>query len=224
MTVVYIKMERSACVENGKVTLSDVASVECLDDRIKARAKNLCIYRFKAEGAKRTVISVLRVIQLLEEDLEREYGEERPGGRGYAGNDVIVQSVGEPDVFVNWVKQKDQKRKPKWGKIALVCLVTLCGSAFTIMAYHNDIEIHRIFEGTVRLIMPQDLQLGLLVLEIAYSVGLGTGIIVFFNHIGKWKISNDPTPIEVALRKYEKEVDLTLIENADRQDAEVEAK
>ena len=127
MTVVYIKMERSVEVKSGKVTLLDVASVECLDDRIKARAKNLCIYRFKAEGAKRTVISVLRVIQLLEEDLEREYGEGRLGGRGYAGNDVIVQSVGEPDVFVSWVNQKEQKRKPKWGKIALVCLVTLCG-------------------------------------------------------------------------------------------------
>ena len=213
MTVVYIKMERSVEVKSGKVTLLDVASVECLDDRIKARAKNLCIYRFKAEGEKQTVVSILRVIQLLEEDLEREFED----------SDILVQSVGEPDVFISWVNTVKKKSVSKWGKVVLVCLVTLCGSAYTIMAYHNDIEIYRLFEGTVRLIMPQDLQLGLCVLELAYSVGLGTGIIVFFNHIGKWKISKEPTPIEVALRKYEKEVDLTQIENADRQKVEVDA-
>ena len=127
-------------------------------------------------------------------------------------------------VFIQQVKQAEKKRPPNIGKIIMVCLVAFCGSAFTIMAYHNDIEIHKLFEGTVRFIMPQNLNLGLLIIESAYSVGLATGIIVFFNHVGKRKLSNDPTPIEVALRKYELDVDMTLIENADREGVEVEVK
>ena len=232
--VVYIKLERSAEMEGESVILSDVASIECLDDKVKALVKNLCIFRFPDKNPDRTVISVLHIIQLIEEKLHKEYGVVDRDGRGLKGSEVIVQSVGEPDVFVQRVKHKSQMekqqngkpqaRRPNWIKIALVCLVTLCGSTFTIMAYHNDIGINNLFEGIVRLIMPQDLRLGLMVLEIAYSIGLGTGIIVFFNHIGKWKISNDPTPIEVALRKYEKEVDLTQIENADRQEVEVDTK
>ena len=108
--------------------------------------------------------------------------------------------------------------------IALVSMITFFGTAFTIVAYHNDIEIRKIFEGTVKMVLPQNLEFGLLAIEVAYSIGLALGIVVFFNHVGKWKLSNDPTPMEVALRKYEMDVDTTLIENADRQGEEVEAK
>ena len=37
-----------------------------------------------------------------------------------------------------------------------------------------------------------------------------------FNHIGKKKITSDPTPIQVEMRKYEKDVDTAFIENAGR--------
>jgi stage V sporulation protein AA len=53
-------------------------------------------------------------------------------------------------------------------------------------------------------------------LELFYCIGLAVGIIVFFNHIGKKKITSDPTPIQVEMRKYEKDVDTTFIENAGR--------
>ena len=58
---------------------------------------------------------------------------------------------------------------------------------------------------------------GVTVLEIAYSLGLGLGIIVFFNHVGGRNLTKDPTPIEVALRKYEQDVDQTIIDTADRE-------
>ncbi|MBQ7360125.1 MAG: stage V sporulation protein AA [Lachnospiraceae bacterium] len=211
--VVYIKLERSVEVEGPEVLLSDVASVECTDEEVKESARRLCVYRFEVEGQKRTVISILRIIQLLERKLA--YSCKQP---------ILVQNVGEKDVFVQWVNQNEKKRPANPWKIALVSLVTFCGTAFTLVAYHNDIEIHKIFEGVAKVIMPQDFQLGLLVLEIAYSVGLAVGIIVFFNHVGKWKLSNDPTPIEVALRKYEVDVDTTLIESADREGEEVDAR
>ena len=208
-TIVYIKMERSVEVEVPEVFLTDVASVECRNRQVKELACHLCIYCFQKSGEKRTVVSVLRVIQLLEEKL---------------GSQILVQSVGEKDVFIQWGSGKREKQAAKPWKIALISLVTFCGSAFTLMAYHNDIEIHKIFEGTVKLVLPQKLQLGLMILEVAYSLGLGLGIIVFFNHVGKWKLSNDPTPIEVALRKYELDVDTTLMENADREGKEIDVK
>ena len=42
------------------------------------------------------------------------------------------------------------------------------------------------------------------------------GIILFFNHVGRKKITPDPTPIQIEMRKYEKDVDTTFIENAGR--------
>lgn len=44
----------------------------------------------------------------------------------------------------------------------------------------------------------------------------GSGNFGIFNHIGKKKITSDPTPIQVEMRKYEQDVDMAFIENAGR--------
>ena len=43
------------------------------------------------------------------------------------------------------------------------------------------------------------------------------GILIFYNHIGKKKITDDPTPVQVAMRKYEQDVDMTYIEESSRE-------
>ncbi len=58
---------------------------------------------------------------------------------------------------------------------------------------------------------------GYTILEFTYSIGLALGIIVFFNHIGGRRITKDPTPIEVEMRNYERDVNDALIETADRE-------
>ena len=49
-------------------------------------------------------------------------------------------------------------------------------------------------------------------LEIMYSIGLALGIIVFFNHFGNKKLSDDITPIEVELFKHKKDTLDTIVE------------
>lgn len=53
---------------------------------------------------------------------------------------------------------------------------------------------------------------GFTVLELSYSLGLGLGIIVFFNHFAGKKLTADPTPLEVQMRTYENDVNDTIIE------------
>ena len=57
---------------------------------------------------------------------------------------------------------------------------------------------------------------GVTQLEISYCIGLGIGILIFFNHVGRKKITHDPTPIQVEMRKYETDLDTTFIDNAGR--------
>ena len=61
-------------------------------------------------------------------------------------------------------------------------------------------------------------------LELGYSLGLAMGIIVFFNHIGKRRITKDPTPIEVEMKMYEEEVEKALIDLAEKEKMEIEVK
>ena len=53
-------------------------------------------------------------------------------------------------------------------------------------------------------------------LEISYSLGIGLGVVFFFNHFGKRKLTEDPTPMEVEMRSYEDQVDTTIIEQENR--------
>ena len=42
------------------------------------------------------------------------------------------------------------------------------------------------------------------------------GVLLFFNHFGHLKLSDDPTPMQVQMRTYEDDVNQTLIEQAER--------
>ena len=49
-------------------------------------------------------------------------------------------------------------------------------------------------------------------LSIPYSIGLGMGIIIFFNHFSKFSLTDDPTPIEIEMTTYEKETNASVID------------
>lgn len=96
------------------------------------------------------------------------------------------------------------------------------GTGFTIIAFHNDVGINEVFTEIYKIAMGREPG-GLNVLEVAYSLGLALGIIVFFNHIGGRRITKDPTPIEVSMRNYEEDVNKALVNTAGREGKEVDA-
>ena len=202
---VYLKCERNVEVQTEDVFMTDVGSLRCADPVIAAKLKALKVHHFGKEDAKRCVISTLKLVGLMEE----------------ACPNISVQIVGEPDVLVEWISVDRHKGWQQWAKCALVCLVSFFGTAFTIMAYHNDVGINDVFTEVYRMVMNREPQ-GLNILEVSYSVGLAAGIIVFFNHVGGRRLTRDPTPIEVAMRKYEEDVDKALIATAGREGREEE--
>ncbi len=203
---VYLKCDRNVEVQSQDVFLSDVGSLRCADACISAKCRALKVYHFQKEGIRRCVVSTLRMVELMEEAC--------PG--------ITVQLVGEPDVLVEWVSVNRHKGWQQWLKTALVCSVSFFGTAFTIMAYHNDVGINDVFSEVYRILMNREPG-GLNPLEVSYSVGLALGIILFFNHVGGRRLTKDPTPIEVAMRNYEEDVDKALIAQAGREGKEKEA-
>lgn len=202
---VYLKCERNIEVQSEDVQMTDVGSLQCSDPVVSAKLKALKVHHFGKNAPKRCVISVLKLVELMENAC--------PG--------ITVQVLGEPDVLVEQVGAKKYKGWEQWLKAALVCLVSFFGTAFTIMAYHNDVGINEVFTRIYRLVMNREPR-GLNVLEVSYSLGLALGIIVFFNHVGGRRLTKDPTPIEVAMRNYEEDVDKTLIATAGREGREEE--
>ena len=78
------------------------------------------------------------------------------------------------------------------------------------MTFNTDVNTSGLFFRLYRQ-MTGEISNGRTILEFTYSLGVGMGVIFFFNHFGKWKITQDPTPMEVQMRVYEDDVNKTLI-------------
>ncbi len=199
-TVLYLKAEQNAEVMEERVCVKDIASVYCRDKNLCAKAKALKVHEFGEGEKKRQVIGILKVIELIESEC--------PG--------VNVESLGENAVLVELVNVNRHKGLLQWIKMVFVAAISFFGTGFTIMAFHNDISINKIFSHVHELVMGYASE-GYSILEVSYSIGLAVGIILFFNHVGGRRITKDPTPIEVEMRVYETDVNKALIETADRE-------
>lgn len=195
-----MKAEQNVELQSEDVYIKDIGKMTCGDKQTLAKIKTIKLHHFKEGEPKRQVISILKVIEEIEKDFPN----------------VTVENLGEPDVLVEQIDVDKHKSPVQTVKIIFVSLIAFFGTAFTIMAFHNDIGINDVFTKVFEMVMgrPGD---GYSILELSYSIGLAIGIILFFNHIGGRRITKDPTPIEVEMRVYETDVNKALIETADRE-------
>jgi stage V sporulation protein AA len=202
---IYIKTDAHNLTRDLTVRLGDVFRVEGTDKKMNERLKEIVLYHYPPElanGGKGKTVVVFSILKVIEQ-IHR------------IAPEITVVNLGETDFIVELIPKKQQKKWIELIKLVLVGLLTFFGAAFTIMAFNNDISISGVFERFYSQVLGQD-KPAVTEIEICYSIGLAVGIMVFFNHIGKKKITMDPTPIQVELRKYESDVADTLIENASR--------
>lgn len=193
---VYLRLERVVLLYEPNFFLKDLGGVECSNPEILARVKAIKIYQFRHPG--NMVCTITRLI----EEIHKIYPK------------LQVVSLGEMDVVMEYRAKKPGK-KSQMIKLIFVWILLFIGAAFTIMAFHNDIGISDVFSRFYQQIIGQK-KPRMSVMEWSYSIGLLIGILVFYNHVGKKKITHDPTPIQVEIRKYEKDMDTAIIENAAR--------
>lgn len=196
----FLQLNIKVKTTKDKITLGDIARLYCNNTGINDGLKNLEIYRLMPEDGGKCVISVLKVIQIIKT--------KHP--------ELIIESIGENAVIIDKVKEGKQGTWSDYLKIITVSSVCFFGTVFTVMAYHNDINITALFERVNEIVRGTKGN-GFSFLEISYSLGLSLGIIIFYNHIGKRTLTKDPTPIAVEMRTYEADVNRSLVELADRE-------
>ena len=211
---VYIKLEQKIQVTKPDVTVADLGTVFCTDTNAQNYIRALSVHKFpkdcmeKKESPKRpyrVIVSVMQIVKMIQDK--------------YPNYTVI--NLGETDIVVEVVKVTRYKNIFVWIKVLLVCFVCFFGTAFTIMAYHNDIGITGVFSQFYQNITGRETT-GFTVLEWSYTIGLAAGMCIFFNHIGGRRITQDPTPIEVEMRVYEDQVNRALIATSEREGKEID--
>ena len=203
----YIKGDRDVELTKTEVTLGDILSLECSNKTVIPKIKAIKLVKFSEQGKKqqRIVVSVLKIIACIHEQYPN----------------LDIQNLGETDIILTYENQNTPGNVVHLLKTAVVVVLVFCGSAFSIMAFHNDVSITKLF-SQIYLALTGVESDGYTILEVSYSIGIIIGILGFFNHFGKKRFTVDPTPLEVQMRLYENDIQTTLVEDASRRKEELD--
>ena len=197
---IYIKPKQKVIIIKKKaIFVKDVCDIfvsggECQD------AGNLPLLNIKSDKDTEIAVSVIDIVKALNQKYPN----------------ATVSNLGETDTLIEY---KSKEKKPikfiEILKVVFICLILFAGSATTIMSFHADAEIPEIF-GNIHYLAFGEYRENAPIITIPYTIGLGTGIIVFFNHFSKKYITKDPTPIEVQMTTYENETITSILANLDK--------
>lgn len=195
----YIQTDENMEVHHPHVYLQDIVKLSCSNSKILNRLRVLPVASLDPKRPGRYVLSAM--------DLIREIQKKEP--------DLEITHIGEPSFIITYQTKPNTSTAWCWCKVIFVCLASFFGAAFSIMTFNNDVDVPALFRQITAQVTGQDGS-SFPALAISYSVGIGLGVLFFFNHFGHIKLTDDPTPMQVQMRLYENDVNTTIIEDQER--------
>ncbi|WP_313641687.1 stage V sporulation protein AA [Paenibacillus sp. FSL K6-0276] len=186
---IYIQLKNRVSVPKGKdITLGDIAFL-IAEPELKESLESILLKEPKQSDGNLILIDLLMVIPLIHELLP----------------DAVIEPIGEGRTIVQ-IEGPMERKKPSVAMFVLVWLLLFFGSALTIMNFHADVNMLEVQIRIVEMITGHRDEHPI-VFQIAYSVGIGFGMVIFFNHLFKKKWNEEPTPLEVEMYLYQKNID-----------------
>lgn len=195
----YLQVDEDIRILHPHVYLQDIAKLSCSNPKILNRLRVLPVVDLPHDRPGRYVMSVM---DLIEQIHRRE-------------PDLTVTPLGETDFILTYEKPSPGSLLFRCVKTAVVCLISFFGAAFSIMTFNTDADVGTLFSLIYTQVTGKTSD-GFTVLEISYAVGLGLGVLFFFNHFGHMKLTADPTPMQVQMRCYEENINNTVIKDRER--------
>ncbi len=201
---IYIKpVEKVQIVGRKLVYLKDIAEI-LVGGQTESDMGSIVVFKIPKDGKETYLISVMDVIKTITNHLP----------------DATVSNVGEMDILVEYCPvAKKENKALLYLKVAFVFIVLVAGASTAIMSFHTDAEIPKVFENYYYIFFGKNNDMPKII-SIPYSLGLGAGIIVFFNHFSKFYVTNDPTPIEVQMTTYEKDTIASVVDTLNKESKE----
>ena len=188
---VFIQLKKRIQLPLGRVVrLGDIATVLSEPKCEEALRKLEIIHPQKNDG-NLMIMDMMKIIPFI----QRLF----PGAH--------IEPVG-PTVCIIEILPKS--KRPSIFLFVLVWLLLFFGSALTIMNFHADVSMLEVQIRIVEMITGTRDENPYL-FQIAYSFGIGFGMVVFFNHLFKKKWNEEPTPLEVEMFLYQDNIDQYII-------------
>jgi stage V sporulation protein AA len=194
---IYIRMRHRVLVHpNIKVNLGDIAQI-ISDEEIYQKIIAIPIHQITKEDKNIIIIDVMRVIDKVTSFIPA----------------ADIQVLGTSQTILEVVYKKKGVSIPFF---ILIWLLLFFGAAMAIMNFHEDVSMKEVHQNIYTIITGQN-NPHPLVFQIPYSIGLGLGMILFFNHIFKKRINEEPSPLEVEMFNYQQNLDHYIIMNENKE-------
>lgn len=192
---IYIRMRHRVQVRpHDTVYLRDLAQI-IAGERMYKDLQNLPIYKVTEEDNNIIIVDVMEVI----EKITRIF------------SNTEVQAIGPSQSIIEVIYKKKGVSLPFF---ILTWLLLFFGSALAIMYFHEDVSMQETQVKLYTIITGKEEERPLL-FQVPYSIGLGLGMVLFFNHVFKKRLNDEPSPLEVEMFNYQQDLDryVSLTEN-----------
>jgi stage V sporulation protein AA len=188
---IYIRMRlRAQATPDSMIKIEDIAQVIGPENTVN-QIENLSLYQISKDDKNIVVIDLMHIIHTIQN----------------FNSAIDIQTIGPTQTIIDVIYKP---KKPTVGFIVLVWLLLFIGSAIAIMNFHEDVSMQQVHQKLYYIITGEELIKPLL-LQIPYSIGLGIGMILFFNHLFKKRLNEEPSPLEVEMFKYQQDLDQYVI-------------
>lgn len=189
--IVYLRLKNKVEAQlHQTVKLGDIALISAEEDT-RQKLMNTELYEIKKEDRNIVIIDVFRVIH----QLNQRY------------SNLEFQQVGPNQTIITIQKAK---KSSSFVFVALIWLLLFIGAAMAIMNFHYDVSMEEVQQRLHYLLTGEEVEHPFWI-QIPYSIGLGVGMILFFNHLFKKRINEEPSPLEVEMFKYQQDLDEYVI-------------
>jgi stage V sporulation protein AA len=196
--VLYLRLKKKVMATPGQpLTIKDLCRLT--GEGIPPEVGNTPVCVPQLGHGNYLVIDVIDIIQLVQKKFPM----------------IEVQQVGPHQMLVE-VKLSD--KRPRFLYVMLVSLVLFAGSGLAIMNFHTDVSMAAVHERIVFLLTGQHVKKPLL-LQIPYSIGIGVGMMLFFNRLFQRKFNEEPSPLELETFQYQETIDQYMI-NDEKQEVD----
>ena len=195
----YIQTDMNILIKHPHVYLQDIARLSCSNSKVLNRLRVLPVANLNPDTPGRYTMSVMDLVDLIQK--------KEP--------DLDITPLGELSFILTYQPPGKPQMIFEILKVVFISLASFFGAAFSIMTFNTDADVGTLFKQIYQQVTG-NVSNGFTILEISYSIGLAAGVLFFFNHFGRKKLSADPTPMQVQMRQYEDNINTTLLEESSR--------
>ncbi|MFH5184799.1 stage V sporulation protein AA [Paenibacillus sp. TAB 01] len=190
-STVYIRLRKRVSVKRGEsIHLGRIAQL-LVDTEYEEALHKLLLHQPKEKEGNIVLIDMMLIV----EKIKRQFPM------------LQIEHFGEPHCLV---EVNDDRKPPNLVLIVIVWLLLFVGSGLAIMNFHADVSMAEVHRRIYQLLTGKYVQHPLL-LQIPYSIGIGVGMIIFFNHLFKKKFNEEPSPLEVEMFMYQENVNTYVV-------------